>query len=123
MTEKGVGFSNVFIGNDEAAVHAWNREHFIPKHRLQDTDWRKAVPPIVETTGNGLIESLKDFGTALSEVARDLYNENAVGAIVVGALIVIVPLVIVVYVCICPVKEEKGSSDPKKTESEKEKHE
>jgi calnexin len=36
MVSRNIGYGNVFIGNDEAAVHRWNQAHFLPKHRFQE---------------------------------------------------------------------------------------
>jgi calnexin len=36
VVDKMVGFGNVWVGTNETAVHEWNKDHFIPKHMMQD---------------------------------------------------------------------------------------
>jgi calnexin len=36
VVDKMVGFGNIWVGTNESAVHEWNKNHFIPKHKMQD---------------------------------------------------------------------------------------
>ncbi|OHS94976.1 Calnexin like protein [Tritrichomonas foetus] len=35
LNDPDIGFENLYIGTDEEAVHEWNREHFLPKSKIQ----------------------------------------------------------------------------------------
>jgi calnexin len=108
MVNKAIGFNNVLIGTDEAAVHKWNKEHFIPKFKAQEEAQKKLEPEKKKkgAAGTGFLASLKGFGETFSDAFINLYTENAAASIILCVLVIAIPLLIVVFAC-------RGSSSPR----------
>jgi calnexin len=97
MIGRDVGYANVFIGTDEAAVHRWNKAHFIPKFKRQEEERRRLMPdddardvrrrdPVDFATG------LREFATTLRNAWVNLYNDRPGVTLAVAAGLFFVPL-------------------------------
>jgi calnexin len=98
MVSRNVGYGNVYIGNDEAAVHRWNRAHFLPKSKRQQEEEKKLQPtPDPDDTdaeGKRFSASLRQFGETFKDAWQGLYEENQVATIAVTAVLVLLPLLL-----------------------------
>jgi len=121
MVNKEIGFNNIYIGNDEAAVHAWNKAHFIPKHKKQAEEQAK-LEPEEEGSDKSFLGSMNHFFGTIKEAYLSLYNDNQIATIVITALVVLVPLTLIIVAC-CKPRAAKPSPVPAKPEKVEEKKE
>ena len=121
MVNKEIGFTNVFIGTDEAAVHQWNKAHFIPKHKWQVEEEKKNKPKDEKRNiaGEGFLVALQDFAETLKNAWLNLYTESAPATIAFTALAVLIPVIL--FALICCRRSPKPVAEPKKEEKKEEK--
>jgi calnexin len=128
MVNKDIGFNNVYIGNDEAAVHAWNQANFVPKHKQQAEEQAK-IEPKEEAAEHSFAGSFNQFFTTIKDAYISLYNDNKVGTIVISSLVVMVPMILIIVGCCksspkpqnvqapkVQTKKAETTEEPKKTE-------
>jgi calnexin len=112
MVSQTIGFGNVYIGTDEAAVRAWNEAHFLPKFKIEEEEWRKnsptptplaSVAPVVRS-GWGYDGDRREFVGAFTgfvdnvvAAARLLFERSPAAAVIVSLVLVAVP----VLLCAC----------------------
>lgn len=130
MINKDIGFTNLFIGTDEAAVHQWNKVHFIPKSKWQVEEEKKNKPKDEKpSTGEGFAVALLDFAETLKTAWLNLYTESAPATIAFTALAVLIPVILCAALCCrrtpkAPAPEKKKpAAEKKKDDDEEEKEE
>ena len=132
MVNKGIGFDNILISTDEAAVHQWNKVHFTPKHKAQETVQKKEEEKKEKKeAAKDFVESLKDFAFTLRDSWMNLYNENQAVTIAFTALAGLLPIVLILVICCRKPKavqkkvvvEKKEEVEEKKEEVEEKKEE
>ena len=104
MVDKDIGFGNVLISNDEAAVHKWNQAHFTPKFKHQEEEVKKKNEEAKNEekkarSGEGFINSISDFGESLVDAWMNLYTENQAITIVATVLVCIMPVLLILLIC------------------------
>jgi calnexin len=115
MVNKEVGFNNVWIGTDEAAVHRWNKEHFIPKFKAQEEEQKKLEPKRPKPGGEkGFLGTVQKFAASFAGAITNLFEENLAAGVALVALVVAVPIVLVI--CLC----RTGRAEPEDDEGEPE---
>jgi calnexin len=100
--QKNLGFGNVFLGHNEEAVHKWNKEHFVPKFKIESEEKSKSEPtpgPKSARTGEGFLSALREFGTQLKDAWNELYEENPVATVTMAVAVVAVPLLLAFLCC------------------------
>jgi calnexin len=99
MVEKNVGYGNVYIGTDEAAVHEWNKAHFIPKFKIQQDEQKKleSTPEPTITPKPGFAST--KFVSNLKRSLVQLYEEKPIATIALSVVAVVVPLILGVLFC------------------------
>jgi len=117
---KKLGFTNIYVGTSEAAVMKWNKEHFIPKHKKQETEQKKLEPESKSELG-GAAGKVTDFFNNLKESYMNLYNENKNMTIAITAVAGLIPVILIFVSCFRssePEEEEKegDKKEPKVTE-------
>jgi calnexin len=125
MVNDEIGFNNIFIGTDEAAVHAWNKAHFVPKFKIQEQEQKKLEPtpkPYKNTEKKGgFLEALSDFGQQLANAWTDLYEEHETATVAVTTFLFLVPVLIGLTCCCWPSKpKQQDTPKPAKVEDNKE---
>jgi len=117
MVNKEIGFTNIFIGNDEAALHKWNKDHFLAKHAAQEAERKKLEPEEKTEKGAGFVGALTNFGTTLKDAFMNLYNENAVMTLSLAGVAALIPIIIIFVACCkkspAPIKEEESKPEQK----------
>jgi calnexin len=122
---KMIGFTNIYIGTDEAAVMKWNKDNFIPKHAKQEAEQKKLEPKESKELG-GAVGALSKFVKQVKDAYLNLYEENKVMVIALTALAGAIPLILILLAC-CksspepeePKVEEKKVAEEKKEEEDK----
>lgn len=118
----GIGFGNVYIGDDESALRAWNEAHFKKKRHAQKLDQKKLEQEEIDRQNREKAAALKNktagffadsffnrvefrralrgFGADLKEAWTDLYNNNKMATLVITLFTFIVPSAII-FTCCC----------------------
>jgi calnexin len=126
MVNKGIGFGNIWIGTDEEAVRQWNKEHFVPKAKVQAGADKKFVSKHATSEpgmGAGLVASLQEFGDAIVDAWLNLYTENATATIGVTAAVGLVAAVLVLWTVrtLCCRRREADEAEEEPEEKPKKK--
>jgi calnexin len=118
MIETQVGFNNVYLGTDEAAMRSWNKQHFVPKFKSQVEDRKAAAKREATESGEdvdddrlGLVEILEKTASAVQEIWADLFAENPAATLIGTLLIALLPVLIGACYCCAMRNEESESSD------------
>jgi calnexin len=111
MVEKNVGYGNVYIGTDEAAVHEWNKAHFIPKSKIQQEEQKK-----LESTPAPTVTPKPGFAGTVTKVVgnmkRRLAQLCAESPVAMIALLVVVVVVAVILALLCGGRNEPPVATP-----------
>jgi calnexin len=116
VVTKDIGFANVYIGNDEAALKEWNEQHFAPKHLKQAFEYKFVESaenaqmtghgivshspdprPPVRREGEGVSGALADFALNFGDAWTALYEENPAATMLISAIVVLAPVLL--FVC------------------------
>jgi calnexin len=113
MVSQDVGYGNVYIGTDEAAVHRWNRAHFIPKRANQIAEQQRLKTPVrprdrSETAD--FVTSLKEFIATAKAAWTNLYEENAPLTVAGSVTAILVPLTLCWLFCGRRAPKAKGGA-------------
>jgi calnexin len=105
MVNNGVGFNNIYIGTDERGAHGWNKDHFIPKQRIQIEQRRKEPtvrPRISRRPAKGFKGWFHNAGRYVGDEWLSFYDHHPAPAILLTILVFTVPCLTVFWICIRP---------------------
>jgi hypothetical protein len=123
VVTKDIGFGNVYIGTDEAALREWNDEHFAPKHlkqqfeeKLLDQAGPSKIPEVgvvvtsasLRREGEGVWGALADFVMNCADAWNSLYHENAPATIVITTIVLMSPVLLFAF---CAFREDSDHEE------------
>jgi calnexin len=125
MVNNDIGFGNVYIGQDEAAVKDWNEAHFKAKFRRQDDEFKKFEAqskakqtdpdksPVPESLLHREEGPWSDFMLNVKDAWALFYEENPELVTILAVSCVAVPIVLVSF-CTCFKRSEVKPKPRKK---------
>ena len=121
---KMIGFTNIYVGTDEAEVLKWNKANFIPKHEKQEKEQKK-LEPEVEKSGptGGLAGKVTHYVNMLKTSYMNLYNENKIFTIAGTVVVALIPTILISIACCSSSSEEEVEEVPVKVVKKEEKKE
>ena len=108
---KMIGFTNIYVGTDEAAVLKWNQENFIPKHQKQAAEQKKLEPETEKTEMGGIAGEVNKFINKIKKAYLNLSNENQMVTIAGTVICALIPVILILIAC-CRSSEEEEVEEP-----------
>lgn len=87
-----IGFNNILISTDEKAVRKWNKEHFLPKHELQEERIFRDIDNLPKKRekikANGFLKGIKALFSNILDAYLDLFEKNPIIIIFLTSFII-----------------------------------